>query len=59
MKAKIFTPVARFLSDEEATTAVEYAVMAALIAAACMGSVVLLAGAVSENFDSSSAGLGN
>jgi len=59
MKAKILKPAIDFLCDEEATTAVEYAVMAALIAAACMGSVIVLAGAVSQNFDSSSAGLGN
>jgi pilus assembly protein Flp/PilA len=34
--------VARFLQSEEAATAVEYAVMVALIAAVCIGAVTVI-----------------
>lgn len=47
----------RFLSDEEAATAVEYAVMLALIIAVCAGSVVFMADRTKESFDSSGAAI--
>ncbi len=45
--------VGRFATDEEATTAVEYAVMLALIIAVCIASVSFLTIQTKESFDNS------
>ncbi|QDT02635.1 hypothetical protein K227x_10130 [Rubripirellula lacrimiformis] len=42
-----------FMVEEDAATAVEYAVMLALIIAVCMTSVTFLADATRDSFDSS------
>ena len=42
-----------FLSEEDGPTAVEYAVMLALIAAACISSVGFLASQTADSFDTS------
>ena len=42
-----------FLQDEDGTTAVEYAVMLALIIAVCIGTVAALATATADSFDTS------
>ena len=47
----------RFLTSEDGPTAVEYAVMLALIVGACIASVNVLAHAAGDSFDSSSAQL--
>jgi pilus assembly protein Flp/PilA len=41
----------RFRSDEDGTTAVEYAVMIALIVAVCIGGASQLAGATGQSFN--------
>ena len=43
----------KLLRDEEGPTAVEYAMMLALIVAACIGAVNAMAGATAESFDTS------
>jgi pilus assembly protein Flp/PilA len=43
----------RFLADESGPTAVEYAVMLALIVAVCLGSVRTLANATGDSFNTS------
>jgi pilus assembly protein Flp/PilA len=45
------------LRDEDGPTAVEYAVMLALIVAACLGAVQAMAGATAGSFDQSAAEL--
>ncbi len=45
--------VSRFLRDEDGPTAVEYAVMLALIVVACIGSAMLLAQKTDESFKTS------
>jgi pilus assembly protein Flp/PilA len=45
----------RLLKDEAGPTAVEYAVMLALIVIACISSVGLLAAATGDSFNSSAA----
>ena len=45
------------LCDEDGPTAVEYAVMLALIVAACVGAVNSMANATAESFDNSAAEL--
>ena len=45
--------IRRFLEDESGPTAVEYAVMLALIVGVCIGSVTLLANGTRGSFDSS------
>ena len=45
------------LRDEEGPTAVEYAVLLALIVAACVGAVNSMANVTAESFDSSAAEL--
>ena len=47
----------RFLSDESGPTAVEYAVMLALIIVVCVGSAQLMAHATADSFDSSAAAI--
>lgn len=45
------------LRDEDGPTAVEYAVMLALIVAACVGAVNTMAHATADSFDSSAKNL--
>jgi pilus assembly protein Flp/PilA len=45
------------LRDEDGPTAVEYAVMLAMIVAACLGAVHAMADATAESFDTSAAEL--
>ena len=47
----------KLLRDEDGPTAVEYAVMLALIVAACLGAVNSMANATAESFDTSAAEL--
>ena len=53
MYEKIGKSVRRFLTEDEGPTAVEYAVMLALIAGAVIGSVGQLATATKNNFNAS------
>lgn len=46
--------VGSFVAEEDGTTAVEYAVMLALIIAVCIGSVTILARGTADSFDTSS-----
>jgi pilus assembly protein Flp/PilA len=43
--------VSQFINDDEAATAVEYALMASLIAAAIYGAVTALGGSVTNKFN--------
>ena len=43
----------RLLREEDGPTAVEYAVMLALIVAACLGTITAMANATAESFDTS------
>lgn len=52
MKIRSSQPT-KLTNDEEGTTAVEYAVMLALIAAVCVGSVQFLTSKTKESFDKS------
>lgn len=45
--------VSTFLCEEDGTTAVEYAVMLALIIAVCIASVTFLASKTAQSFDTS------
>lgn len=49
----------QFLRDESGPTAVEYAVMLALIVAACVGAVNAMAHATADSFDASATELGS
>ncbi|MDF1841722.1 MAG: Flp family type IVb pilin [Rubripirellula sp.] len=49
----IFRAVLDFFHEEDGTTAVEYAVMLALIIAVCIGSATVLAGATADSFNTS------
>jgi len=49
----MFTHLKRFLRDESGPTAVEYAVMLALIVAACIGAVNQMSNATADSFDAS------
>ena len=53
MYEKINKSIRRFLTEDEGPTAVEYAVMLALIVGAVIGSVGQLAVATKDNFNSS------
>lgn len=53
MLTKCFNQTKRFLADESGPTAVEYAVILALIVGVCLGSVTLMANATRDSFDSS------
>lgn len=60
IKAKLsIVAVRAFLADEDGTTAIEYAVMASLIAATVVGSVAALANATEGSFLDSANALGN
>ena len=50
MASRSFTSVVRFLSSEDGPTAVEYAVMLALILVACISVVTTLGTSVSGTF---------
>lgn len=47
----------RFIIEEDGPTAVEYAVMLAMIVVACIASVNLLANSTADSFDASAAEL--
>ncbi|MEM6330474.1 MAG: Flp family type IVb pilin [Planctomycetota bacterium] len=47
----------RFLSSEDGPTAVEYAVLLALIVLACVGAVNTMANATADSFDDSASHL--
>ncbi|MCM2374474.1 Flp family type IVb pilin [Rhodopirellula sp. ICT_H3.1] len=51
--------IRNWIADEEGTTAVEYAVMVAMIAVVCMVGVNLMTEAAEESFSSSAAAIGN
>lgn len=51
---KVRIAIANFFAEEDAATAVEYAVMLALIVAVCIGSVNVLAQNTGESFNRSS-----
>ncbi len=53
----MFHKILQFVREEDGPTAVEYAVMLALIVATCLGSVNLLATQTGASFDNSSAQL--
>jgi pilus assembly protein Flp/PilA len=50
----MFTAIRKFLRSEEGPTAVEYAVLLAMIAVACIGAVNQMANATANSFDTSS-----
>lgn len=52
-----FPAVKTFFQEDEGTTAVEYAVMLALIIAFCIGSVFFLATQTANSFDTSAAAI--
>jgi pilus assembly protein Flp/PilA len=45
--------IRKFLREEDGPTAVEYAVLLALIVAACLGAVNSMANATADSFDTS------
>ena len=49
----MFSHLKRFLGDESGPTAVEYAVMLALIVVVCIGAVKSMANATAASFDTS------
>ncbi len=53
MIQKYIRSITEFLADESGPTAVEYAVMVALITAVCAASVSLLAQSLGDNLDRS------
>ncbi len=54
----MMTSLRRFLADDSGPTAVEYAVMLALVIAACLASVYVLAHSTADSFDNSATHLG-
>ena len=52
-------PLKKLLRDEDGTTAIEYAVMLAMIVVACLGAVNSMASATADSFDASAAELDN
>ncbi|MEO8269437.1 MAG: Flp family type IVb pilin [Aureliella sp.] len=54
---RIWQKTKRFLASEDGPTAVEYAVMLALIVAVCLASVNALANATGSSFDRSAAAI--
>lgn len=49
--------IVNFVRSDDASTAVEYAVMLALIVAVCIGSVLTMSNATADSFDDSAAQL--
>jgi pilus assembly protein Flp/PilA len=47
---KVFAPLARFVRSEDGPTAVEYAVMLALIVVVCIGAITALGGNANKVF---------
>lgn len=54
---RLTQPVINFLSEEDGPTAVEYAVILAMIVIGCIGAVSFLAGKTKESFDTSGAAI--
>jgi pilus assembly protein Flp/PilA len=52
MCAKLFVPIRNFLKSEDGPTAVEYAVMLALIIVVCIGAITTLGGDAQATFTS-------
>jgi pilus assembly protein Flp/PilA len=50
-------PVFQFLRDESGPTAVEYAVMLAMIVGFCVGAITIFGAATSDSFEDSSSKL--
>lgn len=55
----MITSIKRFLREEDGPTAVEYAVLLALIVGVCIGSVSVMANAAGDSFDNSASELTN
>lgn len=55
----LLTKLYRLIKDEDGPTAVEYAVMLALIVGVCVGAVQTLAFATRDNFDRSAQSIDN
>lgn len=49
----MFNAIKKFLREEDGPTAVEYAVLLAMIAVACIGAVNQMANATANSFDTS------
>lgn len=49
--------VTRFIKDESGATAIEYGLIAALIAVAIIGAVTTLGGKVNDTFEAAAAGM--
>lgn len=56
-KSRLLKAIVDFAIEDEAATAVEYAVMLALIIAVCTASVSFLADATKQSFDNSGAAI--
>lgn len=56
-KPSICDTIRRFLAEEEGATAVEYAVMMALIIGVCIGSVTYMSQETGASFDASAAAI--
>lgn len=56
--SKLLASTYRFLQDEDGPTAVEYAVVLALILLAVMGSILVLANNTKDSFDASGDAIG-
>ncbi|MCE9554188.1 MAG: Flp family type IVb pilin [Planctomycetes bacterium] len=50
--------IGRFLADEDGPTAVEYAVMLAMIILACLAAVILVGQSTSESYTNSATSIG-
>ncbi|MFK7737250.1 MAG: Flp family type IVb pilin [Pirellulaceae bacterium] len=57
MKSSLLHKIRRLLLDESGPTAVEYAVMLALIIGVCIGSVQVLSNGTRDSFDASSSAI--
>lgn len=58
MYTKIFSEIKRFIRDEEGATAVEYGLLAALIAVVMVAAVTTVGNRVCETFNSIATALG-
>ncbi len=56
---RVCRTISRFLSSEDGPTAVEYAVMLALILVACIAIVTTLGGSISNTFGSVNSSMGS
>lgn len=57
--SRVISSILRFLRSDDGPTAVEYAVMLALILLACFGAVILVGQATSNSYSSSAQSLSN